>query len=732
MSETLFGDWNQINPALIREMMRVGKEHPIHMKCIDYIKRSIHSQPLSIYSAGEQMRVSPRMRELLNTFYMRCSENAMLWLITVGVLPLHLVRTTRGEIVPRMAEPNTIDLFVKYDIHAENIVMRAKRSGATKVAILSDNGASASCGTEIPSQYETQRMDLGTEIPAMDDFDDTIVVITGFGYDPTPDGRLQSIVWASYDYIIRDWSLDCLFENYHLRMGSFKPLLTTDGPSMQEVEAQIKSTMAPSGVDTDGMHQAYQRTTQELIAHLHRRKEIQEFKERQMESSIPFAATPMQRAAASNSINAFRMSNSSGIGVDVIAGREVSSYHPPTITWSEYMHLKLWHEEQIVNLYALPISLFRNLASTQGNVDMQQIMLHQTLHSWRSQLKSIMTDIYNVINHESDSMYVLSELMERWLRPAMIERLMKTCEEWAEDWVTQTLATDQRGNTGDISSLVTSMFSTRAVLKNFMRTDSTNPGSEFFRKKMAKLSSMQNAGRLSGGSTTSTGPAMGTRKRKRNEASKDILDADGYDINSDNTRERALAIYSLFYEALKITPTENLYEAFQSSDDPKDARWIGKKNSEMAKRSKDHEFEVCYSTPTRITFHELIERAVMGTITPDEMCHMSRVDINLPVTRDFDREKIRRGYAKTIENLQDMLRGEVIKKSMAENVMGPIIGMAEKSIRTDQKKAVGIEKEMQSVSHAHEMNLLKKQYGNDEGKIGTDRAPKKQKIQKKA
>jgi hypothetical protein len=700
MSAILAHGWTIMNPQLVAELWAISAD-PVHAKCRSYIQQNIHAQGLSVYAAGNQLKPTSAMKELLDTYYLKCSQDALDWIDVVGVVPVQYLRTASGEIVPQCVNHTTIDLYTKYDINSEQLIVRAKRNATSGLGAIGHANTAIQESYDAAEQRGVQRIDMSLDLPENDEFDNTITVLTGFGFDPTPNGIPSSLIFSSYELVMRHMQMQSMFVTYHTRMLEFRPFCSMEGLTAMELESISKGTTVPSEASDDGDQMHYRRTAAEIGIYLRRTQEFNDFQRTRYGATSDQYSTPLQKLIAANSINeASASSGSSNQYIALPPGLNTSNYQPPGLTWAQYIEWIKDYEQQIVNLYGLPVAIFRNMASTQGNVELQNRFLHGTLHSRRKILERLMSDIYNTITQGANMRWALSELRERWLRPQMEKRLLDAIVAMSISWLAQATGDNYENHEGDIRPIIDELLTSRPSLRELKGiNDRREVGSAYFISQVKRYRAKSNGA-----------VRIGKRSRRHyspfQREAEQMLATGEFDAYSEDRRERAIAANAVFYKAIKDTSTGKLFDIIDQTDDEDERKWLDNVGRETIKHAASYRFEITYSTPTHIPFNDLLQRAAIGLITPDELNHLVRTECNLPVTNDHDLSTSTKDYVAIIENVRGLLQSQTMKDCMATSIMGPILGAAESSIRDQIKQSVDTQLMMMKQSHAHEIALL--------------------------
>lgn len=149
------------------------------------------------------VRMTPAFEHMINEEWNPEAMNAMLWLLGYGVVPVIGIYRWGGEraslesfVVPQFARVFNFD--VAYIGLVEKIAVRARRGYSVAMSAVNDTlDGIETVGRylHVPASLALRcRSDMGTRMPRVGDVDEHVHVLTGFGYDPTPDGHLHSVM----------------------------------------------------------------------------------------------------------------------------------------------------------------------------------------------------------------------------------------------------------------------------------------------------------------------------------------------------------------------------------------------------------------------------------------------------------------------------------------------------------------------------------------------------------
>lgn len=448
------------------EIERLYKLHmtsPVHARCGGRLRMEVHMEKMQFYFRGTHQKLSPWFRDVVDRYWTKFSQDCMDAVWVVGVVPVTWLVLRDGTVVPQVLHPGTYRIATYYDSLASQqcfLVYRTLATGASLIVGKRGNEAAHNPGgsalgfegsrdlsepnpdagaTSADSRANmTRRMDLGTHFPTINEPDRTCTVLSGFGHDVLLDGTLTSIVAASARLSVRQ----DIYESVHLlqeqQLAMRIPFLESEAPSAAFINSHIWGRRPRRGVEqsVDNNGETYERSADQIVFNQAMERVISEQNQDVLRST---GVGDLRGIAGTGNIaqamdSAGRMARYAENAVGAMAQRPAYLTLPPGGHISEtrvamgganYQYQTDRYEQEVCTLYELPIALFRNLATTQGNVEMQSTYLNATKHKWNMLLTQIMTQVYNLIYAEVDGVWEMSYLLESLLRPKLVARLLQ-------------------------------------------------------------------------------------------------------------------------------------------------------------------------------------------------------------------------------------------------------------------------------------------------------------------
>jgi len=652
---------------------------PTHKGCIEYLMQRVPHE-MVLYSNNKLCEITPEFRRILDTYWSPNGKDIIRWKYAAGFVPVQILLSKDGP-VPRIVQPGAYEFKVHYNHQSAKIMILAYRlrSGVTKTHPL-ESLAQRDSNLEsayISSMTDTFRIDLLHEDKSFDiqAFDPTVYVITGLGYDPTITGQLRSVVSAVRDATVERRCLFNLYLQSTNRVLEAMSWAVPAAPTAAESQAMDRGTAGANSAADDGARRFFHRTVSQR-----RVRDMIEEEEDDYWSSFGYGTS--ERLTPSDAANyrfPFGARNTEHPNRCRHMEHGTTIYHnnPAQPNWGQFEFVMSDLRREIINNYGLVESLFIQRASQQGNVEMQEQRLQNTMIALNRVLTYVNTTIYQAIYGTDDARNGLHQIVQRWLRPKMLDRIIIALRAWHKNLrinMAQQATADRRvnidGPTIDIRTLPTAL---RGASNFLLRQIADNP---VFIKKYEKTH----------------------RYMKRNYKAPSTADAQGEHAVSPNVEdefsdvpdERTLYGIDAFIATLERMKTDDIWRLFKSlpeSDD--DAVWFRSKERKVRDKGERElasaNIIVTYPSRSHQSNETLISMYLNGFATYHEIYELIRTNTDLPITNFGAHNE-----SSPLENCRELMASQNLPRLISDTNFAPLVGLSESALRADKNNAVQI------------------------------------------
>lgn len=176
--------------------------------------REVFAMPPEFLWNGRVLRLNPVFADLVKTFWIPFAMDFIMEIFCLGVVPVRLSKMSRRKGAPRIPVVIKQRLGVDYEI-------TIKRDPETGL-----------------NQYLYRRLkDMHGDFLTKPIIDRKVTILFGYGFDPTPDGRLSCIASTLYEQEQYLW-LNYRFSTTALNIMSRPPIFTRTTHSSEGVATQ--------------------------------------------------------------------------------------------------------------------------------------------------------------------------------------------------------------------------------------------------------------------------------------------------------------------------------------------------------------------------------------------------------------------------------------------------------------------------------------------------------------
>lgn len=678
---------HDISAYELSENLRIVTEDPTHIQCIQYLIQHIPLE-LVVYSNGKMCNITPEFRQLLNTHWSPNSRRIILWFYVAGFVPVQILLCD-DQPIPYVLEFGTHTFKTYYNPQTGKTMIIPYRNvdffGDKSVDRQQVQSKSDAELNYIHAHSTSMRVDILNDVahgigPTVDE---TVYVLHGFGFDPSPTGKLRSIVSALREITDIKRALLNLYIQSSNRVLEAQPFAVPANPSEAEIESFDRGISGASSAADDGARRFFTRSNdQQQMASMYQNKEDEQYAA-QGYGTVKHT-NPSDRAQQPFPVGAHNISHPNHCRY-LTNGVSVYQNAPSQPNWGQLNFLIENIHRTIVNTYGLIDSLFEQRASQQGNVQIQEQKLQNTTTRLNNILTKINTSMYDAIYGADDRRGGLSEVVDHWLGPKMIERIEIALLAWYE------ATRDALLNGGvDPNNATTQMINydyTHSDLPmrlresgNFLLTlVAQNP--KFIKKYKGTMDRF---------ARTVLGSKKMVSESKRDTMSDRDFERLAAMAQSDNPHERTLYNIAMFIQSLRSMKATSLMDIFEDMPHGEDKQWYYEKTTKIGRKFKVYSSRqnviITYPARSHLSNDTIKGMYLDGFASMHEANEMIRVNADLYVSNDVLSES----KNTPIANCRDLLARSNIKKLIAETSMEPMVGMAEAALKARESEAVAI------------------------------------------
>lgn len=423
---------------------------------------------------------SPRLRAVLDKYWAEFAMDASDAINAIGVVPYIELVTHDGYVVPRVLKAGTYNIRWKYDIQSEGLDFEITRSTASGVSFVNQQNASSSMmddtfqidtnqmsqllngdsslnskvvGGDIsgadqtprpsakdPHVYLTRRLDMGSSVPSLGEVDPCCMVLSGFGFDPSLDGCLNSNAAALWPEYIKTLVHEYMNVAQESRITQHVPFAEVAEPSSDYVNSLTSDVVGPTTLeqafgDNQGIHRVM--LSQEEVT----RREMLRNAQRSMNAAKHTASLNLpdlqdilqQRPAVSyERLREFmKQTYVDSVQEQLLGqyellqpGARLASYAPHASSTHMPLIIQLFHTKTSAQ-YRIPIAAITQRTSAHGDTTQQREAKYEAVNSMVKQVSNVMTTIFRTLYGETEVMNAFSFLYDRFLSTEAVDRLMQ-------------------------------------------------------------------------------------------------------------------------------------------------------------------------------------------------------------------------------------------------------------------------------------------------------------------
>lgn len=761
-----------LSAATIAHLADVYYNDPYVRRCADVIKAAIRTKPIEIYKDGMHQIPVAWFARVLESEWKRFNEDWIDTRLIVGVVPVIPLVTDDDTVIPRIPGLGTYDIICEYDARSEDhtyVVTRTVGSGGnsffgnqhglTKAStsdhvissrrsqaqqaraqygdlnngeynpVVDETGEDLGPSAYDPAENRARRLDMGLMFPEMMEPDRACTVFRGFGSDPSPTGEPRSIVAACIAAKVRYETYCNMATRHALLVASQTPFLESEGYSKDYIELLAKGeTIATSVTDepTGSVDAGFVRTAKQM---LFKHEQMKAAQERQRGQARPVPSLNVNPLAQQSGVVAALSSNERmrAYAFSALAQNEEQPYIelppgskvvqvPVSGSFPDLTFMTQSYEEIVANLFRLPIALFRNLASTQGNVELQNNYLRATESQWIKELTQVNSSIYWVIYGDEDTASELGYAYQYALHQDVVRELRRTFD--AADRreklsIARRLllgANDgkrKRGETEDSSHVLLARIK---GAQDHYKTDGRWNASQATRQMRQHTNTPEflAAAERSKGRTRFHKPDDHVSRLYEPYSTQEQL-AQVEAMLSHTVQEAMgepdeqladLSIEHIFMQAIERLQRGRSVKLFEQGDEQQQA-WISKRKQktknkleqqwEHESREQASRYIVTYTTNSTVPLEEMVQMHTLGLLNTHELKSQVRARMNLPV--QCDNPVMRADQKNPLDKFRDIMASKTIEKLLEQSTLGGVLDMTRENIEKDKKEAVEGEKQ---------------------------------------
>ena len=343
-----------------------------------------------------------------------------------GVVVMTYLRTRDGSVVPKTVPPETYVLQVRHRILGEAPQFRALRVSSNRHRADENRERSV---LDLPAM----RLDAGIAYPDPGEEDPLLVVLSGFGSDPSDYGQLNSVVASFYEeWLQYKTAVSMQTETHH------QQLFPRHFVEMGEMsEGQVKGSMfgryAADGTKAVRQHEDDEARNASIAARNEMNRRMLALNSRDA------GGTPASGPLADAGIT------ENDPGVLGYAARMLNRNHltalPPNASLAnEYrvfpnvdvdgVYARV--SKTVTEAYGVPSGYFDMAANMKGNDVLYERVMASTTNATARKVSAVLTEAYNFLHGASICTNELFRIYEEVLRPELQKQLREIVEEKIE------------------------------------------------------------------------------------------------------------------------------------------------------------------------------------------------------------------------------------------------------------------------------------------------------------
>lgn len=336
-----------------------------------------------------------------------------------GVVVMTFLRTRDGQIVPQVVAPETYVLQVRHRLLSESAQFRAVR-----VAMYTDRFSEDREKNVL--NLPAMRLDAGIAYPEPGDEDPLVIVLSGYGHDPSYDGSLNSVVASYYE----EWAQ---YKNAIITRGEthHQQLYPKHFVAMGEMnDSQVTATMF-SRYSADGTKALRQEENDEarnasLMARDMINKRMLALANRDIDGPPHGEAGITENDPGVLGYTA-RMMNRNHLVALPPNATLANEYRTYPVVDVETIYTRV--SKAVTEAYGVPSGYFDMAANMKGNEALYERVMASTTNATARTVGTVLTEAYNFLHGASICSNELFRVFEDVLKPEMQKQLYEILEE---------------------------------------------------------------------------------------------------------------------------------------------------------------------------------------------------------------------------------------------------------------------------------------------------------------
>jgi len=445
---------NKVDRAMRLNLWDVHRSYPAARTCSESRINSILSMETQVKNGADYTEMDDLLRRFMEEHGEELMRMADDYISVEGYIPLEVMYSRSNGFTARIIQPETFDPYFGYDSMQEKvvgyIVRRPEYMSMCNIERRLENEAGQDSFTLPYTHLEEMRLDAGRlssraleresaegtavglprderdrsrSAPGWENIDPLVVVLMGFGCDPTPDGKLTSTVSCYYPEICRLREL----EEAHRRAqeAATHPKIVTFKEPKQNAELTDEDKANQYG-DLNFSSRAALAMQRELAAANSYNAKVfaREFQRTVMGNGQLYGSqSDLGSAEYMQRMSRMGQHYAEHNVVMLDEGEKATHIIQPVSNGAEIIQMREYVDSLVGNLYGVPQAYTKSQGSSQsmkGNSD----LLSETKGSSTSRrakiLGRVLTKVLRMISSKkAETPYGIMDTYKQWLRPKM-------------------------------------------------------------------------------------------------------------------------------------------------------------------------------------------------------------------------------------------------------------------------------------------------------------------------
>lgn len=650
-----------------------------------YIIKEIYARPPQFIIDNHVLQTKPDFQVAFDEWYIPASQDAFHWLMTVGFVPVSLLMTHTGRIVPRVLDPSTCDIQIYYSLNTEDICYIVTRVDPnTGVPInqqsMTDVNIGLAPGQRVhrdPREIEARRLDMATSfLDHFDPVDGNIVVFDLPDLKPSADGTLRTPVARALQIYSNYLAYEDIRRQNMIQIITHKPLvpIPEQGPDSylqrmiseartsgeEAVMKRAKDFFADIAVVTHNINYDIHTNTAQVMGQMG------------TETKEALSSRFFHQAAANIREPAY---------TPIVGATSVSSFAPPQITMGPTSEVENDLQKNLCRLFGIPPAILFQQASTQGSVALHESQYRWAINDYVSSIERFLNTVYSSLEQDHNMHFSFRYFFDKNIRAALLEKICrstsrqfmmeaaavvnpKTIQELTEELVelkridptiTYTLNNDLESKKPQWVPLPGSRAADTPYVNIQSVEDNTRYNDPATGKEWQKLRDSFYRAILNNPRNKQT--EAGTSRSKKGENGDDTTEQIPLNFPASLALAQTHEIDDLYLYALFISEKNDLYNVAHSSFVEEDQKWLDRILKKNEIDSVQSQIEIKMVSMGAASTEDLIYYAALGFISPKEAIEQIRARCSIGQGGIVNEDQL-----KVFEQMKDFLAS----KKMAE------------------------------------------------------------------